>query len=284
MFSPPPPLLLPLSLYHPSPSSSLTIVGYFISVALFIGQAREFIQKSRADMYRNYIRSPMMIAEQKRQKAVKEKKASSHADDRRDTQDRIRKPQMKELEKEKTTMREEGRSFRDSAKTRGYSDVDDRYEREERDKEWERQERVARARERERMSAKGREGDHMNKAFNSAAEVGSSLADAAGEAASVTGAAVVAAAGSLFSFAAKSVAAVADIGSSINTGITAPIQVGRKKVQITRELAEGGFGKVYLVKDVDSGQDYAMKLMVGNFCISLLNFTSLPKNHLYSYS
>jgi serine/threonine protein kinase len=38
--------------------------------------------------------------------------------------------------------------------------------------------------------------------------------------------------------------------------------VGRHKVTVIRELAEGGFGKVLLVKDCDSGRDYAMKQML----------------------
>ena len=85
----------------------------------------------------------------------------------------------------------------------------------------------------------------MNDVFNSATEIGSSLADAAGGAAKATAEAAVAAAGSFFSFAAKSLQAATDLSGSMSTGITAPIQVGRRKVVITRELAEGGFGKVF---------------------------------------
>lgn len=68
------------------------------------------------------------------------------------------------------------------------------------------------------------------------------------------------AAGSLFSLAAKSLQVAADIGTSVVTGnTTGVIKVGKRKVTITRELAEGGFGKVYLVQDVDTNTDYALK-------------------------
>ena len=42
------------------------------------------------------------------------------------------------------------------------------------------------------------------------------------------------------------------------------IQLGKRKITISRELAEGGFGKVFLVQD-DSGQYFALKQM---FCQS----------------
>ena len=71
------------------------------------------------------------------------------------------------------------------------------------------------------------------------------------------------AAGSLFSFAAKSLQVAADIGTSVVTGNTSGImKVGRRKVAIVRELAQGGFGKVYLVQDVDTNTEYAMKHMI----------------------
>ena len=55
------------------------------------------------------------------------------------------------------------------------------------------------------------------------------------------------------------------LGNNIGTSINAPIQVGKRKVVISRELAEGGFGKVYLVQDTDSSQIFALKQM---FCQS----------------
>ena len=40
------------------------------------------------------------------------------------------------------------------------------------------------------------------------------------------------------------------------------LQVGNHKVFVERELAEGGFSKVYLVRDNDTGRKYALKKMV----------------------
>ena len=40
------------------------------------------------------------------------------------------------------------------------------------------------------------------------------------------------------------------------------LQVGSHKVFVERELAEGGFSKVYLVRDNDSGRKFALKKMV----------------------
>eukprot|EP00943_MAST-04B_sp_MAST-4B-sp1_P003261 g3261.t1 len=40
------------------------------------------------------------------------------------------------------------------------------------------------------------------------------------------------------------------------------LQVGRYKVAVEKELAEGGFSKVYLVRDAETGRKYALKKMV----------------------
>jgi hypothetical protein len=84
-----------------------------------------------------------------------------------------------------------------------------------------------------------------------------------------------AAARSFFNFAASTMKNVADISiSSISAGATT---VGKTKVIIIRELADGGFGKVFLVQDAtDSSRQYAMKQMhcqSGNFISSSTIFS-----------
>ena len=55
----------------------------------------------------------------------------------------------------------------------------------------------------------------------------------------------------------------ADVGTSVVNGSTlGVIKIGRRKVAISREIAEGGFGKVYIVQDVDTNSDYAMKHLI----------------------
>ena len=48
--------------------------------------------------------------------------------------------------------------------------------------------------------------------------------------------------------------------------ISGSIQVGSHKVSVIKDIAEGGFGKVALVKDMmagsDYGKEYALKIML----------------------
>jgi serine/threonine kinase 16 len=83
------------------------------------------------------------------------------------------------------------------------------------------------------------------------------LAGAASVASEYTGIA----ARSLFNFAAKSIKSVASNVASL----TGHIQVGHHKVVLVKEIAQGGFGIVSLVKDVNDGKVFAMKQM---FCQS----------------
>ena len=88
-------------------------------------------------------------------------------------------------------------------------------------------------------------------------ETVAALAGAANVASEYTGLA----ARSLFNFAAKSIKTVSHSVASM----TGHIQIGHHKVIITREIAQGGFGTVSLVKDINDGKMYAMKQM---FCQS----------------
>ena len=88
-------------------------------------------------------------------------------------------------------------------------------------------------------------------------ETVASLSHAANTASEITGQA----ARSIFNFAAKSIKSVAHNVASL----TGHIQVGNHKVVVVREIAQGGFGIVFLVRDVHDGTMYAMKQM---FCQS----------------
>lgn len=44
----------------------------------------------------------------------------------------------------------------------------------------------------------------------------------------------------------------------------AMVSVGNLRVQIVKQLAQGGFAFVYLVKDVQSGEPYALKRLLVN--------------------
>mmetsp|Transcript_16582 Transcript_16582/g.24947 ORF Transcript_16582/g.24947 Transcript_16582/m.24947 type:complete len:537 (-) Transcript_16582:176-1786(-) len=69
------------------------------------------------------------------------------------------------------------------------------------------------------------------------------------------------AARSLFNFAASTLKTVASSASSFSTGSV--LQVGEHRVSFIRDLAEGGFGKVSLVKDANTqGSYYAMKTLL----------------------
>jgi Protein kinase domain len=76
--------------------------------------------------------------------------------------------------------------------------------------------------------------------------------------------ATMSAARSLFNFAAQSVKTVQEVASTVVANQSNPVvQIGNTKVQITRELAEGGFGKVFVVQDmVRQDKYYAMKQMI----------------------
>lgn len=76
------------------------------------------------------------------------------------------------------------------------------------------------------------------------------------------------AARSLFAFAANVGKSVIDVASNVSAGTNFPGKlslihtIGNTKVQIMRQLSEGGFGVVYLVQDVASGRNCAMKQML----------------------
>eukprot|EP00607_Mallomonas_marina_P003393 CAMPEP_0182432384 /NCGR_PEP_ID=MMETSP1167-20130531/55953_1 /TAXON_ID=2988 /ORGANISM="Mallomonas Sp, Strain CCMP3275" /LENGTH=404 /DNA_ID=CAMNT_0024619823 /DNA_START=243 /DNA_END=1454 /DNA_ORIENTATION=- len=63
---------------------------------------------------------------------------------------------------------------------------------------------------------------------------------------------------SLLSFATHSLKTAQHAAASFSS----QIQVGHHKVTILKELAEGGFGKVYIVRDVSTKTDYAMKQLL----------------------
>ena len=268
-----------------------------------VGQAREFIQKSRSDMYDGYVYKGVSVRTAAPTKSSSNfdgsgsksggssrEVCSSYGESR--GMERTN-PMQRQSDNFSSSGSDNGRNGR-----QGYSDMDDGNEDEyhRRRMEWDRQEREARRRARDG----GRDVDGMNMVFNNAAEVGSNLADAAGDAAAAAASTgirqifviyifniislhlhchchchphnlpsyimhviALSAAGSLFSFAAKSLQVAAEVGTSVVTGSTAGvIKVGRRKVSIMKELAEGGFGKVYLVQDQDTGTDYAMKHMM----------------------
>jgi serine/threonine kinase 16 len=76
------------------------------------------------------------------------------------------------------------------------------------------------------------------------------------------------AARSLFAFAANVGKSVIDVASNVSAGTNYPGKlslihtIGNTKVQIMRQLSEAGFGVVYLVQDVSSGRNCAMKQML----------------------
>lgn len=107
---------------------------------------------------------------------------------------------------------------------------------------------------REREHAKG---NSVKKLFQTGAVDAAVLAGAATAASEFTGHA----ARSLFNFAAKSMKTVAQ-GVASMTGY---IQVGNHRVVVVREIAQGGFGIVMLVRDANGDTLYAMKQM---FCQS----------------
>lgn len=84
------------------------------------------------------------------------------------------------------------------------------------------------------------------------------ISDTAVDAAIVAKEVAGAAARSLMSFATKSLKTVVTAAATL----TGNIQVGKHRVMVLKELAEGGFGKVFLVKDTDSKREYAMKQLL----------------------
>lgn len=153
-----------------------------------VGQAREFIQKSRSYMYDDYVYNSPKVASVRTAapsnkggaKATKSSIKSSAGNQR------TKYGYSETLGKERTNpiQRENLSNGSNDNNRRGYSDMDNDYDDEYRRRqvEWDRQEREARRRERD---GTGRSVDGMNKVFDSAAEVGSNLADAAGDAAVV---------------------------------------------------------------------------------------------------
>lgn len=74
------------------------------------------------------------------------------------------------------------------------------------------------------------------------------------------------AARSLFTFASawgKTVLeAAASVGSASSSRLSGPLTLSKTKVQVVRELSEGGFGIVYLAQDNVSGRNYALKQLL----------------------
>jgi len=77
---------------------------------------------------------------------------------------------------------------------------------------------------------------------------------------------VTSAAKSLFSFAASSLSKLADVAivasSGSASGAPVQMQIGNTKVTIAKELAEGAFGTVYLVHEVETHERFAMKKLI----------------------
>ena len=147
-----------------------------------VGQARDFIQKSRSDMYEGYVYNAPKTA-------VTKAGISKHTTKSRGRNEGTKHGHRETFGTERTNpMQREHFSSSSGSNSdgkrdnfHGYSDMDDysdEYHR--RRMEWDRQDRDSRRREKEGAS---RGVDSMNKVFHSAAEVGSNLADAAGDAA-----------------------------------------------------------------------------------------------------
>ena len=212
-----------------SPTSVIPISNGFVHLILKeascppivpIGQAREFIQKSRLDIYNNYTRAAPVQITKKQTNPVKlfstNSKSKSMSDN--NNQDifsskkttsashsetasiigakKLTPKEVKENPK-KVNPSTNSESFRSENRYSDYSDDPDSY------RENKTYHRPARGTEKS---------DAINDAFFSAAELGSSIADVAGEAAKATADAAAAAAGSLFSFAAKSLQVASDFG------------------------------------------------------------------------
>lgn len=234
-----------------------------------VGQTSEFLQTSRQLLYQNYRRiAPVVTSERKQRPKPATVRESVDKQQMLTTiasaigAKSISRSSSNGSARPKKYSDDTNDQFSDESRNSayGYSDCGDRDR--DRDRQDQRYESRSSYDKPKNASARGQgKTDTINEVLSSAGEIGSSLADVAGGAAKATAEAAAAAAGSFFSFAAKSLQAASELGS-ISSGITAPIQVGKRKVSITRELAEGGFGKVYSVQDVDSGQYYAMKHML----------------------
>ena len=148
-----------------------------------IGQAREFIQKSRSDMYDDYVYNSPKVRSTKTAASGNKgsTKVSSTREKSNNGSQRAKYDYREAIETERINpiQRENFSSVGNGDK---YSDMDNEHNDEYRRRrmDWDRQEREARSRERD---GTGRGVDSMNKVFDSAAEVGSHLADAAGDAA-----------------------------------------------------------------------------------------------------
>jgi hypothetical protein len=214
-----------------SPTSVIPVSNGFVHLILKeascppivpIGQAREFIQKSRLDIYNNYTRAAPVQITKKQQNPVKMFSTNSKSKSVSDSNNQdissskkttaashsetasiigAKKLTPKEVKenskKDNPSSNSNSENFRSENRYSDYSDDPDNY------RENKTYHRPARGTEKS---------DAINDAFFSAAELGSSIADVAGEAAKATADAAAAAAGSLFSFAAKSLQVASDFG------------------------------------------------------------------------